>query len=275
MLIPAMVVFLLTFAVPMILVGRLSLFASDYATTKFVGMQNYVTAIFDHYYVKSYENAFWFVLMIAPSIVIFAYTLSSVLSNYNKKTQSIARFVVYIPGLTSGIIMGLLWAWLLLRQGLINQILSVFNIQAIPFLSEQWPARISIAVISVISSIGGMVILFSASMHSISKELQDASMIDGANRRQYKKFIVRPMMLPTILLALLLNIVGIMQMWETIFVLTEGGGPEGSTASPVYEIFLTAFRFGKAGLAAAKGIILMFVIAGILVIKNRVEKWVK
>ena len=79
--------------------------------------------------------------------------------------------------------------------------------------------------------------------------------------------------IPTILLALLLLIVGIMQMWETIYVLTGEGGPGGSTASPAYDIFQTAFRFGRQSYAAAKGIILMFVIASILILKKQVERW--
>lgn len=273
MLAPAIGFFLLSFAVPMVLVGRLSLFKTDYVTETFVVLDNYIAAFHDYYFLKSFVNALIFVILIAPPIVAGAYWIASFLSGFREKVQSAARFIIYIPGLASGLIMGLLWAWILLREGLVNQLLSLANIPAIPWLSQPWTARLSIAVITVTSSIGGLVILFAAGMHSLSKELKDASKIDGASDRQYKRHIVLPLMMPTVLLAVLLEIVGIMQMFETVFVLTGEGGPEGSTASPVYEIFLTAFRFGKSGLAAAKGIILMVVIAAILLIKRCVERW--
>lgn len=275
MLAPVIGFFLLSFVVPMVLVGRLSFFQANYVTEQFVLFDNYINAFKDHYFIKSFGNAFWFVLMIAPAIVALAYVLSSMLSDFPEKVQSAGRFIVYIPGLASGLIMALLWGWVLMREGLVNQVLALVNIPAVPWLSEAWTARIAISVITVTSSVGGLVILFSAGMHSLPKELKDAARIDGANERQYKRHIVRPIMTPTILLAVLLEIVGIMQMFETVFVLTGEGGPEGSTASPVYEIFLTAFRFGKSGLAAAKGIILMVVIAAVLVIKQRVEKWAR
>jgi ABC-type sugar transport system permease subunit len=275
MLLPAIGFFLLSFVIPMVLVGRLSFYRSDYMTEQFVLLDNYINAFKDHYFIKSFENAFWFVLMIAPPIIIGAYWIASFLSGFSEKVQSIGRFVIYIPGLASGLIMALLWDWMLHRQGLVNQLLSYLGVAAIPWLSQPWTARISIAVITVISSVGGLVILFAASMHSLPKELKDAARIDGANERQYKRHIVLPLMIPTVMLAILLEIVGIMQMFETMFVLTGEGGPEGSTASPVYEIFLTAFRFGKSGLAAAKGIILMVVIAIILIVKQRIEKWSK
>jgi multiple sugar transport system permease protein len=167
--------------------------------------------------------------------------------------------------------MALLWEWFLHRKGLIN---SAFGL-SIPWLTEKWPSRLSLVMINLTGGLGANTILFSAAMHQLSKELKDAAMIDGASERQYKRYIVRPIMMPTVLLLLLLSIVGMMQIWESIYILWQNGGPEGSMASPVYEIFMTAFQFGKQGLAAAKGVILMLVIATILFIKQRLEKWLK
>jgi ABC-type sugar transport system permease subunit len=274
MLIPATALFIISFAWPMVLVGRLSLFKSDYVTSQFVALQNYSTAFTDRYFIKSFVNSFWFLLMTCPLLLVASYKITSLLSDFNEKVQSAGRFILYIPALASGLIMGLLWEWLLLRNGLINSVLSLIGIGGVPWLSEAWPARISISLISAIAWLGGNVILFSSSMHSIPKELKDASIVDGASRGQYKRYIVLPLMIPTLTLALLLSITGVMTIWETIYVLTEGGGPEGSTATPVYEIFMTAFRFGKHGLAAAKGVILMIVVGVILLIKQRIEKWV-
>jgi ABC-type sugar transport system permease subunit len=274
MLLPAGMFFLLSFLGPMVLVGRLSLFQTDYVTTSFIGSQNYVTAFQDKYFLKSFVNSFIFVGMTAPLMIFAAYKIASLLARFPAKVQSAGRFIIYIPGLMSGLIITLLWGWLLGRNGLVNMSLSTVGITAVPWLSEAWPARMTISIMSVSSGVGGFVILFAAYMKSIPKELRDAATVDGASDRQYRRHIVWPIMVPTVLLALLLLITGIMQMWESVYVLFGKGGPEGSAASPVYEIFLTGFKFGKQGLAAAKGVILMFVIAAILLVKQRVEKWV-
>ena len=275
MMLPAAGFFLVSFLWPMVLVGRLSLFRSDYVTTVFAGLGNYRAALSDAYFLKSFVNGFIFVAIIAPPSVLLAYLAASFLSGFSERVQGIGRFVIYVPGLTSGLIMALLWGWLFLRDGLVNEFLGAVGIQAVPWLARPWTARVAIAVISVTSGLGGYVIIFSAAMRSVPRELHDAAMTDGASLRQYRHHVVLPLMVPTITLCLLLAVVGIMQMWETIYVLAQDGGPEGATASPVYEIFLTAFKFGKAGLAASKGIILLVVIAAMLLIKQRVEKWAR
>mgnify|MGYP001566114044 CR=1 FL=1 len=275
MLLPAIGFYLLSFAAPLIIVGRLSLFQADYVREVYVGLGNYAHALSDRFFLKSFVNAFLFVGMIVPPLVVVSYTVASFLSGFHAKVQSVARFVLFIPGLASGIIMTLLWRWILQREGLINLVLGMAGIASVPWLTEAWPARVSVVLISLVSGIGGTVILFAASMHALPPDLRDAARIDGASDRDYRRYIVRPLMVPTILLIVLLNIVGVMQLWETLYVLWQTGGPEGSTASPVYEIFMTAFLFAKQGSAAAKGVLLMVVIAAILAVKQKVEKWAR
>jgi ABC-type sugar transport system permease subunit len=120
--------------------------------------------------------------------------------------------------------------------------------------------------------IGSLTIMFSASMSQIPVELHDAAVADGASERQYRRLVVWPMMTPMVLLVLMLAIIGMMTIWETIYVLWQSGGPEGGISSPVYEVFMTAFMFGRQNLAAAKGFILTLVIAAILWAKTRVER---
>jgi multiple sugar transport system permease protein len=276
MLVPAMAFFVLSFAVPLVIVLRLSLLESDYVITTFVGLQNYSKAVVDPYFLKAFGNGMVFVVLIAPALLVVSYSIASFLSDFRERTQSIARFVLFIPGLASGVIITLLWRWLLQKAGLLNTALAAVGLPIVGWLTEAWPARIAVAMVSLTSGIGGTVILFAASMHSIPTELREAALVDGAGSRSYKRFIVRPIMASTIALCLLLNIVGILQTWEVIYVLTGEGGPQWSTATPVYDIFMTAFRFNKQGYAAAKGVILMLVIAGILAVKQRAEKaWLR
>ena len=273
MILPAGVFFLLAFVGPILLVGQLAFFKADYVTSVFVGFGNFIDACQDKYFLKSFVNVFWFVLPIAPIGITMAYCIASFLMNFGPKVQAAGRFLCYVPTFTSGLVLTLLWAWLLLRTGLINQFLGELGIPAVPWLATPWTARLSIVMICLSTGPGSFVLLFSAAIKGIPSELHDAAIIDGASERQYKRYVMRPILMPTILLMLLLSIVGTLQMWETIYVLTGQGGPKGSTSTPVYDIFLTAFIFGRPGYAAAKGLILMIVVGAIIFMKQRIERW--
>ena len=270
---PAGICFLLSFAVPLILVGRLSFFSTDYMRTEFVGLANFANALRDPYFLKSFVNVGVFVAFIAPLGILIPYQIALFLQRFGRRAQAAGRFICYVPSLTSGLVMGLLWQWLLMRDGLINGFLAHAGLPVVPWLGQPWPARVSVALVALSGGPGTFVILFSAAILAIPRELREAALIDGATERQYRRYVIRPLLMPTVLLALLLTIVGTMQSWETIFVLFSTGGPKGSTATPVYEIFMTAFHYGRAGYAAAKGLILLVVVAAIVVVKQRLEAW--
>lgn len=275
MLTPATALYALCFVAPVIVAVRLSLFKSNYITSTFVGFANYVKMFSDYYFIKSFGNAFILVLFIVPPLLFLAYHIAAHIADFSSRTQSALRFIFFIPGLASGIIMALIWRWILHIDGLINQLLMLAGLQPVLWLINAWPARVSVALIQVITVVGGNVLLLSAIICGLPAELRDAALIDGCNARKYRKYIIRPYLLRTILLIALLNIIGVMQIWETSYVLLPAGGPEGSTASPVYEIFLTAFMYRHQGYAAAKGVVLAVVIATMIAAKQRIETWAK
>lgn len=275
LLLPVLVTYVYSFLAPLVIVTRLSLFDSDYIRSTWVGLQNYVECFQDKYFTKTFANTFWFIVMVVPLKMIFCYQMASFLTGFSKRVQAVGRFMLYIPSLTSGLIMTLIWSWFLMREGLFNSILVSAGFQAMPWLHTPWLARLSISMIVIISGVGFYVIVLSASMLSVPKELREVATVDGASMRQYKRYILFPLMLPTVLLCLLLQIVGLAQMFETIYVLTGSGGPEYSTSTPVYDVFQTAFRFGHQSLGAAKGIVLMFAIGAVLGVKTFIEKRLK
>jgi len=273
LLLPAVAAFLFSFVAPLILVGRLSLFTIRETREVFVGLQNYARAITDPYFLKSFINVFWFVLFIAPLGIGIPYQISMFLQKFDRRTQGLGRFICYVPSFTSGLIMALLWKWLLARTGMINQVLEYIGIPAIAWFGEPWPARVAVALVALSSGSGAFVILFSAVILSIPKELKEAAVIDGATERQYRSMVLRPLLMPTILLALLLCIVGIMQAWEHIYVLFRTGGPMGAATTPVYHIFMTAFIYSQPNLAAAKGIFLLVAIAAVIAMQKQIERF--
>ena len=84
--------------------------------------------------------------------------LALFLQRFNKRTQSMGRFIIYVPSLTSGLILALLWRWLLMREGLLNSILVWIGIPAIGWFGEPWAARVAVAMVAL-SGGGGMFVI--------------------------------------------------------------------------------------------------------------------
>ncbi len=270
---PAMVFYLLSFAAPLLMVGRLSLFSMEAGRSVFVGLANYASALTDTYFLISFINVGIFVALIAPLGVGIPYWLALFLQRFSRRTQSMGRFVAYVPSLASGLVLALLWQWLLKRGGLINEILLYVGLPEVAWMGHPWPARIAVAMVALSGGSGVFVILFSAAIMAIPHELREAATIDGATERQYRRMVLRPLLMPTVLLALLLTISGTIQTWEVIYVLFRNGGPYGSALTPVYDVFTTAFRYGRPNLGAAKGMVLLVVIALVVVLQRQIEAW--
>ena len=127
LLAPAIIFFLFSFVWPIVMVVRLSLFDTNYISETFVGMGNFANAFQDKYFIKSFFNAFIFVIFVVPLTVLIVTSITLFLMDFNKHVQSVSRFVIYIPVLASGYIVALLWKWFLLRDGLVNNALSFVN----------------------------------------------------------------------------------------------------------------------------------------------------
>ena len=273
MLLPALASFVFGFVAPMIIAGRLSLFDSDYLIEQYVGLGNFVEAFRDERFMRSFVNVLIFTAAFVPTTIVMTYGVASMLTRFSDGVQSAGRLLSYIPSLTAGIIIALLWRWLLKREGLINEFIISWGGQGVGWLTQPWTARFSIIIISLSTGPGALIILSSATLKSIPPELHDIAIIDGASESQYRRMIVRPLMMPTILLIALLVIVGTMQAWEMLYVLTGEGGPKGSTATPVYDLFRTAFIYNRPGYAAAKGFILLITIGALIFAKRKAEQW--
>ena len=268
---PAGLLFLFSFVAPLMIAGRLSFYTMEAGREVFAGLSNYIRAIQDQGFRQSFANVFWFVLFIAPLGIAIPYWIALLLQRFGRKMQSAGRLISYVPTLTSGLIMALLWRWLLERGGLINSFLLHVGLPEIAWMGAVWPARVAVAMVALSSGSGMFVILFSAVIMSIPHELREAALIDGATERQYRRMVLRPILMPTLLLALLLTVVGTMQSWESIYVLFSTGGPMGACATPVYDIFGTAFLYSRPHLASAKGMLALIVIALVVVAQRKIE----
>ena len=271
-LLPSVAFFTVFTLTPVVMMGVLSLFKTDYITSEFVGLRNYVNALTEPAFRQAIVNSLiycMFTVTLGTSISLFvaltAYRHSHVFRDF-------VRFAFMIPSLAAGVVIANAWKWIFdYRRGLANYLLSVIGMEPVMWFGHQITAIVIISLIVVNLWIGGWVILYLAILTSVRKEVIDSAKIDGASWWQIQTKILIPLIAPWILFIILLQIISTFQIWENIYLLTSGG-PTGSTATVVYNIYDTGFLQSRYGIASAKSMILVVIIMGLALAKNKLEK---
>ncbi len=228
---------------------------------KFVGWTNYQRAFVDATFWKALTFTCKYTVIITPILMILGYLLA-LLTAQNRPILQFARGVIFMPVVIGLGTSSLLWFWLFDQQvGLFNKVLVDLHIADKMMV---WFTNADQALWAVIISVtwkvvGFGMILFVAAIQSISREVNEASLIDGASYWQRVRLIYLPLTARTILLVTLISAIGSMLAFEQLYIMT-GGGPRGLTFTSVYWIYQNSFINFKLGYGAALSIILTAII---------------
>ena len=215
----------------------------------FIGFQNYITAFHDSIFFKSIEVTLYYTLLSVP-IGLLLSLFFAMLLNQNVLGTGIFRTLMYLPSMVSGVSMSLLWVWIFNPQyGVANYLLSLIHIAGPAWLADEHWAVPSIIIMSFWTTGEGMV-LFLAALQGVPRSLEEAALLDGANRFQRFRHITLPMISPIVLFQLIINIINSFQVFTQAFVMTQGG-PHYATTFYVYYIYQNAFVNFRMGYASA------------------------
>lgn len=228
---------------------------------KFVGLANYKTAFFDAAFWRALGFTTKYTLFITPILMGLGFLLA-LLVEPNQKLLKVVRGVIFVPVVIGLGTSSLLWFWLFDEQvGLLNKVLVDLHFIAQPIV---WFTQPDMALWAVIISVtwkvvGFGMILFVAAIQSISKEVIEASLIDGTSYWQRVTRLYLPLTFHTILLVTLISAIGSMLAFDQLYIMT-GGGPRGKTFTTVYWIYQNSFINFKLGYGAALSVILTAII---------------
>jgi len=252
---------------PLAEVVKLSLYKTNFITTKFVGLDNYIYALTDPDFLQSIVNSIFYALILIPGQIFAALFMALSIYSLNKRWQDISRIILYVPVLSAGIIIAGSWKWIFHIDGPINWLLSIFNIEAINWFAQGVTAIPIISFIVIFSTFGSNLIILLAAILSIDKGILEAAMIDGAHEHQIKWQIIVPIISPVIVLIGLLSAINAFSIFENIYSLA----PQGFAATMTFHIYQSGFMFSKYGVAAAESIILLLIVVTLSLIKKKVE----
>ncbi|MFH1381119.1 MAG: sugar ABC transporter permease [Candidatus Omnitrophota bacterium] len=268
-LLPNFLGFLLFTLIPVVFSLILSFVKWDILTPpKFVGFANFINLIgFQHISGSFVANdpLFWkclgntlFLMTIIPIEIMAALGLAVAM---NQKIKGIALFrtFYFLPTITNGVAICLLWAWIYNNDfGLLNSLIvkigSTFNLswEGIPWLTSVKWAKPSLMFMGLWVMMGGYnMILFMAALQNVPRELYEAADIDGANGWQRFWCITWPMISPTTFFISVMAIIGGFQGGFMQAYIMTGGGPERSTTTLEYLIYNHLYSWQHAGYAAS------------------------
>ena len=258
---PAFLLFTLILFVPIIQVIYYSLCNYTGLTKpEFVGFKNYINLFTSDTTMKTaLKNSIFFMIFSAVTQQIIGLFLAVLLTNV-KKGRNLFKNIYYLPCVLSSAALGLLWAFLFNPKIGINQPLSLMGIQGPNWLfSTNGFIPLPMWVIGFVALwqyVGQNMMLYMAQISGISKDIYEASYIDGASKTQAFRFITMPLIRPMLVTTLSLNCIGSLKFFDLIYNMTQGG-PNHLTEVLASHLYTQGFKYYKYGYASAISIVLL------------------
>lgn len=239
-----------------------------------VGLKNFIFLSKDIIFIKSLRVTLTYTVIFVPIQLMISLFLA-VLLNLRVFGMRTIRTIYYLPAILPTVVTGLVWVWLFNPDfGLLNFLLfKIFGIHGPNWLgSERWV--MSAVIISGLWGMGAGVLIFLAALQNVPDELYEAAELDGATVLHRFWHVTIPMISPVILYNLLIFMIGALQVFARIYVLTAGGPNYGSYFYNLY-VYDNAFSYFKLGLASAQAWILFIIIMLMTLITLRSSgRWV-
>jgi len=238
----------------------------------FVGLANYRTMLTDIYFWQSLKVTVLYLFNVPINLALGLFL--AMLLNQKIRGMSVFRTLFYLPSITSGVAVSLLWMWIFNpRFGIVNIMLAKIGIDGPAWLgSEQWalPALIVMSVWGV----GGGMLIYLGALQGIPTTFYEAATLDGAGAWHKFRNITLPMITPVLLLNLVIGVIASFQVFTQAYVMTKGG-PNYATLFYVLYLYEQAFQWFKMGYAAALAWVLFLVILLFtFVIQRSSSRWV-
>jgi len=271
---PGYIAFIAFMLVPLLFAISLSFYESSFniSAREFVGFKQYVRIFNDPVFIKALTNTVMYTLIIVPATVIISMILALLIDPLGLKSQAFFRGAFYIPGVAGGVVLSVVWLWIFNpTYGLFNYILGLFHIEPIMWIASAPFSFWAVCIVVLTFTVGQPIILFLAGLAGIPQDILDAATVDGASGLQKTFFVRIPLLRPVLLFVLATQTIQVFQLWEVIYMLTNGG-PYNTSNSLVFLIFQTAFMNAKYGKASAIGVVLLVIILFFTLIQLKLWK---
>lgn len=261
-ILPLLLDFFIFTAYTVFRVGILSFQELSYGQMTWVGLQHFRWILHDPQFWNAMKNTAIYTLATVPGGNVVALVLSEFIYRRSRAAQTFFKSAYYLPSVVSTAVLAIVWSWIYQPfHGILNYFVSLFGVAPVNWLGNPKTAMPAIIVMSIMSGVGVSVVFITAAMGGIPTELYDAAKIDGASEWVRFRRVTVPLLRPTLLYLFVVGFIGNFQVFEQIYIMTQGGpGYPGATETVGFLIYAAAFRSLNIGLAAAESVMLFFTI---------------
>lgn len=266
---PALVLFILFFAVPLAYMAWISL--NDWPLLgdhEFVGFENFISILGNEDFWQAVGFTFNFALLVVPLLFVLGLILALLLQASGRGT-AIVRTAVFLPVSLGYAAASYLWLSLLNPNvGTANRLLQDLGFIAGPvnWFDTTAKALGVVVLITVWKFVGFSMVAFINGLHSIPRELEEAAAIDGAGRIRTFFAIKLPLLRQTIAFVLTFLLVTAFLTFDQFFILTTGG-PQNSTITLVYRIYNTSFIKNDLGEGSAMSLLFLLLLGAVTAVQ--------
>ena len=269
---PAFLIFSVAILGPILATFGLSLTDWDgFNTPTFVGLDNFNRAFDDNIYMASYWHAGVYIAATLILEVLVGLLLAGLVSA--KRNSTFYRVAFFTPVMLPLVVISVLWSFLLNPDlGILNRLLDQIGLESWKriWLGDQSTALLSLSVISGWIYAGFFMAIFYAGFQRIPSTIIESARLDGASEWKLIRQIKIPMVRNLTEVAILLCFIGGIQVFDLVFVLTNGG-PYETTQFPTTYLVRVVFRDQQMGYGSALAVILTIVVVLIGLVYNKLR----
>jgi multiple sugar transport system permease protein len=287
---PALLLMLVWIYFPAIYAFWISLFKDfNYlGVAEFVGLENYAIAFRDPLFLRALTNTAWYVAGTVP-VSIFLGVFIAILLNERIKGLPLYRLAYFLPYITALTAAAAVWRWIynpnvgLLNwmlglegfrwlanpDGLFELLLAPLGLSLPQLIAGPSVALCAIMLMSIWHFLGYNVVIFLAGLQSIPREYYEAARIDGASWLQQVRYLTWPLLSPTTFFVLIISLIGSLNVFTQIFIMTPTGGVLNDTLSAVMYLYFKGFRDFDFGYASALAFILFVLTLALTLLQRR------
>lgn len=239
--------------------------------SRWVGLDNWREAVGDPALREALTNTLQYTAMVVPATIGLGMLLAVLLRGV-RRGGAVLRTVLYLPSLAPIVLAALVWVFMVQPDfGLLNLVNRTLGIEPLNLLGDERLALPTIAGLDIWRGFGFWGILLLAGLLAVPPELYQAASLDGASPLRRFWHVTLPSIRPVLAVAALLVTVTSMQVFDSVYVLTNGG-PAGATRTAVFYIYTSIFETGNPGYGAVLSLILLVVVVLLTVAMARLAR---
>lgn len=258
---PALVLYVVFVLFPIVQAALYSLYKWNglEPLTNFVGLQNYVTALTSPTFTTAVSNNLLIIVLSLAIQIPFSLSLA-VLLNRRFPGRAVFRLLFFLPYVLSEAITGIVFARLLQPGALVDTSLVQIGLGGFvqDWLGDSTFVMLTLFVIVSWKYFGFHMILLMAGLQGIPHEITEAALIDGAGRWQAFRHVTLPLLGPTLRVSVFLSMIGALQLFDMVWVMT-GGGPLNASNTMAIAMFKAGFKNTQMGYGSALAVIIFLV----------------